>query len=154
MFNINLSTDYDRLTDYILTAHLDDYADRSMSAEDKGWHVDKTCKYLTVEDEEGKILTVAKYSYMTEVAIDFHIYVDPALWGTGQADKIEAALMDWYKDNTAINSVVTFCPASCKEVHRAADRVGYAPVGIIPFGIIWKNKVEDIYIFNKVIWRI
>lgn len=153
LITVRASTDYKFIKNWLKQTKLIDYIDCQYITKRDGYKLDTSAKYVIIE-RNNKILAMAKYSYMTEVAVDYHLYLDPAIWGQDKVVEIDQAVMDWYLNNTRITAVSIFSPASCSQVHKASLKCGYECAGIIKFGIIWNEKLEDIYVFNKVLWRI
>lgn len=150
---VETSTDYKAIETWIKSTGIVDYVDRQLITLKEGYKLDTKARYVIIKEEQ-KILAIAKYSYMTEVAIDYHLYVDPILWGKNKVSEIDQAIMTWYLNNTRITAVSIFSPAACTHVHSASLKCGYECSGIIKFGIIWDQKLQDLYIFNKTLWRI
>ncbi len=149
---INICKDIEFIKAILEDSGLSEVIDCSYSKEVFGFSVDPNSSYLLVQKGE-EILAIAKFSLMTEVCIEYHLYILPSHWGKSYSDDIKTIVEEWFYNNTSASSIVIFSPESCKEVHKAAIRVGYEPTGIIPFGVIWNNRAESLLMFTKIIWR-
>lgn len=104
--------------------------------------------YLLVHTDKANI-GVIRWEPFNNITIEAHVQILPEYWGTGVTEKIAQQVFTYWKETTHFKTLITFVPEDCKQVQRAIHRFGLEPTGVIPKGIIWNQRQQDLYIFSR-----
>lgn len=122
--------------------------DRIARSEGAEYEPCPTTKYLVIR-ASGNIVGIVRWKLFSNITIEAHVHILPKYWGSGITEEIADQVFAFWKQTTHCNRLVTFVPEDCKHVQKAIHRFGLEPTGVIPGGVIWNQRQQDLYIFSR-----
>lgn len=108
--------------------------------------------YLAIYDDTTFIGVIA-YEEVTKVCFNVHGgLLSTFQKGTYAVDMI-TALIEYFKNHSFATCLIWSSPVQCIWVHRLLQKLDIPMTGIIPQGIVYNNKLQDLLIFSKRIER-
>jgi hypothetical protein len=109
-------------------------------------------KYITVENKERTLIfSVIRYRLINDCLFEFHPYVLQELWGTPLSYVMDDMMVEWIKEHTLCNKLITFIPENLTIVCKAAQSHGLVKEGSIEHGAYWDHKLTNLLIYTKII---
>jgi len=99
-------------------------------------------------NDKTHLIGMMEFRELTKVAAEVHGGLHPN-WRHQYSIMAEMIAEEWVKKNTEYRTVVITSPMSCTHVHKFAQNCGFQPTGIIPNGIVYNNKFEDLILLTK-----
>jgi hypothetical protein len=99
--------------------------------------------------EDKELASIVRWEAFTECTASFHLYLHTKFQRRSDIlSRIDKQLVTYFKSKGMTKAIV-FAPASCKHVHKALKKQGFALEGTIKDSQIWRQKLTDTLIFGR-----
>lgn len=96
---------------------------------------------------EDKIVGLYVLEKFTAISSVVHCYILPEYQGILSVECAKAVI-DYLKNNTSIKNVIVTTPVQCIHVLKHIQKLGFLLSGFIKNGIIYKNHLQDLSIYQ------
>lgn len=129
--------------------------DNALHNLDSGWGYNPSAfEILGFFDNDNKLLGYIHYTKFTDITIEVHIAISSKEHHTGIARQCFNTFLQYIKDKTNFKVLLAITPQIClKHMHLPLIGGGYKLDGIVPNAIIWREKLQDLYLYSQEIKR-
>lgn len=110
------------------------------------WHAKPGTSYwLFIDEDNGRIVGMLSSTALTDKMLDVHIYILPKYWGTDISNECADTVINYLREESNYNILLTACPAQCTHAQKFIERVGFKKNAILKNAMTYADKVQDMY---------
>jgi RimJ/RimL family protein N-acetyltransferase len=144
MITINQSTNLDNIKTILQHPIL--FRATFGQTDKKEIELDPSALYLEVlKDKE--LVGICQLTSFTAITAIAHIAILPECWGQISRDIINY-LLKYVKQNLFFTTIITSVPETSRTVHKILQDLNFTNIGIIPEGIFYHGKYQDLTIYS------
>lgn len=95
----------------------------------------------------GKTAGLGVFKEVTKITYDSHIYVLPEYQKKGLTPEIARELQK-YLSFKGVKTLIATVPMECSHIFKLMEKTNFKVTGMIPNGIIYNYKLQDLIIFS------